>query len=152
MFSDWNILLIFIPIILGFSISSLFTMNRNNLSKKTEPKPHWQPPGYVFSLVWSILYLLSGIVLYYITVNKSISSCAYKWLLFLVISQIVLENAWVIYTSYIEESDFNQLLIIWFLVAVILAKIISLSYVGESRGALLSSFEIMWLAIAISLL
>lgn len=148
---NYQYLLIFAPLIISFSISAYFT-TKSSFMKKDEPKPFWQPPSYMFSLIWSILYLLTGFVLYYSFINKKLSKVALQWIIILSIIQVVLENSWVIYTSYLTESDFNQLLIMWLLLIIILSKIIFLSYVGESNSALLSSFEIIWLSIAISLL
>ena len=59
------ILLIFLPLIIGFSIGMI--------SKPDEwyfklNKPYLNPPGYVFSIAWSILYLLIGIS-YYLALN-----------------------------------------------------------------------------------
>lgn len=143
--------LIFIPLIISFTISSYFTTN-SSFIKKDEPKPFWQPPSYMFSLVWSLLYLITGYVLYNSYINKKISKNAFKWIIFISILQVVLENFWVIYTSYLKETDFNQLVILWILVFVILVKIGLLNVIGETNSALLSSLEIIWLSIAISLL
>ena len=64
-----KILFVFTPLILGFSISLLYTADGEwyrNL-KKTE----LIPPSIAFSIVWSILYLLFGISMYYSIYNKS---------------------------------------------------------------------------------
>ena len=57
-------ILILLPIIIGFLISRLYNKKGFNYIKSK-----LQPPGYVFSIVWSILYILIG-VSYYIGLNK----------------------------------------------------------------------------------
>lgn len=57
-------ILILLPIIIGFLISRLYDKKGFNYIKS-----NLQPPGYVFSIVWSILYILIG-VSYYIGLNK----------------------------------------------------------------------------------
>jgi benzodiazapine receptor len=64
-----KILFVFTPLILGFSISLLYTADGEwyrNLKK-----PELIPPSIAFSIVWSILYLLFGISMYYSIYNKS---------------------------------------------------------------------------------
>lgn len=48
------------------SIVSLFSVFGGNISKKVEGsnKPKFYPQGWVFGLVWSILFLIFGIFLY----------------------------------------------------------------------------------------
>lgn len=59
---------IFIPIILG-TIVGLFLMNSYDFYQSLV-KPPLYPPGWLFPIVWSILYLLMGIS-YYIVTNKN---------------------------------------------------------------------------------
>jgi len=49
---------IFSPIILGLGSSAIF------VSKTNIPKCKWNPPGWVFGIVWPILYLLLGYASY----------------------------------------------------------------------------------------
>lgn len=58
----FKILFILAPLILGFSISAFFKPNE---WYKNLQKPEYIPPSIVFSIVWSFLYLLFGISMYY---------------------------------------------------------------------------------------
>jgi benzodiazapine receptor len=65
-----KILFVLAPLILGFSISLLYTAEGEwyrNLKK-----PELIPPSIAFSIVWSILYLLFGISMYYGIYNRTI--------------------------------------------------------------------------------
>jgi len=101
-------LVIFIPLILGFVISYIFR-NENNFNKDGETKPFWQPPGYMFSIIWSTLYLLNGFALYYVLTNyKGMEWNKLTIILSLFVLQLILENSWVIYTTQIKKVIFTN--------------------------------------------
>ena len=59
--NTWHsILWIFSPIILGLGSSAIF-ISRNKIPKV---RSKWNPPGWVFGVVWPILYLLLGYASY----------------------------------------------------------------------------------------
>lgn len=65
-----KILFVLAPLVFGFSISLLYTAEGEwyrNLKK-----PEFIPPSIAFSIVWSILYLLFGISMYYGIYNRTI--------------------------------------------------------------------------------
>ena len=53
-----NIFYIFFPLIIGFLISTLI---RNNIDYQVLKQPPLAPPGFLFPIVWTILYTLIGI-------------------------------------------------------------------------------------------
>jgi len=57
-----KILFILTPLLLGFTISAFFKPNE---WYKNLQKPEYIPSSIVFSIIWSILYLLFGISMYY---------------------------------------------------------------------------------------
>ena len=61
-------LIIFLPLFIGFLIG-YFT--KPDEWFKTLKKPELNPPSYVFSIAWGILYLLIGISYYLALKNKS---------------------------------------------------------------------------------
>lgn len=63
-----DFLLLFIPIILGFTIGYFYKPGDEFLVLR---KPSFMPPSYLFSIVWSILYLFIGISMYYALRKKS---------------------------------------------------------------------------------
>lgn len=62
---DWKmyLLVILLPVLLGGMVGLLVNMTS---SYQTFTKPPLAPPGYVFPIVWTILYLLMGISYYMI--------------------------------------------------------------------------------------
>jgi len=60
-------LIIFMPIIIGFLIG--FFSKPDGWYKQLK-KPELMPPGYVFSIAWTILYILIGISYYLALKNK----------------------------------------------------------------------------------
>jgi benzodiazapine receptor len=144
-------LTIFLPLIIGFTISYLYT-NDKSFEKNNETKPFWQPPGYMFSIIWSILYLLNGYALYTILCNsKKFNKVQFGIIILLFILQLVLENYWIIYTSQINQSDIYQLIILFTLIFIIILRVIYFSILLLPYIALLLSPEILWLSVAISL-
>lgn len=62
---DWKtlILCLFIPVVLVGGGSALCTMNSMEVYKNME-KPSIAPPGWLFPVVWTILFILMGIASY----------------------------------------------------------------------------------------
>lgn len=54
-----------IPQVVGFT-GSLFTDNSEGSWFQTLAKPAWNPPGWFFGPVWTLLYILMGLALYII--------------------------------------------------------------------------------------
>ena len=64
-----SFLIIILPLIIGFAIGYL---TKPDNWFKTLKKPLLNPPSYIFSIAWSILYLLIGISYYLALKDKSI--------------------------------------------------------------------------------
>jgi benzodiazapine receptor len=54
--------IIFSPLVIGMSIGAIYGNKWNDYKYKNLKKPKYNPPSYVFSIVWPILYLLIGII------------------------------------------------------------------------------------------
>lgn len=67
--------LIFLPLCVGL-LSTTFSKDL-----KTAPKSDYQPPPYVFSIVWPILYLIMGYSSYIISKNDKVPNVFYIQLL-----------------------------------------------------------------------
>jgi tryptophan-rich sensory protein len=63
----YSILWIFSPILLGLGSSALF-IPKNKIPKV---RSKWNPPGWVFGVVWPILYLLLGYSSYLVWQDKT---------------------------------------------------------------------------------
>ena len=65
--TEWqNILWIFSPIVLGLGSSAIF-IPKNKIPKV---RSKWNPPGWVFGVIWPILYLLLGYASYLVWNDK----------------------------------------------------------------------------------
>ena len=64
-----------------------------------EVKADWQPPGYVFGIVWPILYLLFGIINLNIINSKSLSSNLKNSLISDAFYESVVQTLWLLVTS-----------------------------------------------------
>ena len=68
---DWKKLLICIAIPLAVGgLSALFTAGNMKLFEDIN-KPPLSPPGWLFPVVWTILYVLMGIALYLVVMTKT---------------------------------------------------------------------------------
>ena len=116
-------LYILIPVLLlgaGFGSAYLTNSGNDNEWYQNMPKAPWTPPGWVFSVVWSILYVLIGVVLARTIVDKSYQTSqdqARLSLLSLVIVGILL---WP-FVYFLGQSQFLGIALI---VAIVLLSIV----------------------------
>ena len=54
--------IIFLPLVVGMTIGAIYGKKWGEDKYKNLKKPKYNPPSYVFSIVWPILYLLIGII------------------------------------------------------------------------------------------
>jgi benzodiazapine receptor len=54
--------IIFSPLVIGMSIGAIYGNKWNDEKYKNLKKSKYNPPNYVFSIVWPVLYLLIGII------------------------------------------------------------------------------------------
>lgn len=65
---------IFLPLVIGLSIGAIYGKNWNDPKYKNLKKPAYNPPSYVFGIVWPILYLAIGIIYSYALYDKRVSN------------------------------------------------------------------------------
>ena len=90
-------------------IGSIFTINSVNTWYLTLNKPFFNPPGFIFGPVWTILYLLMGISLYLVWEKKKTNL---KWIWI----QLVLNTTWSIIFFGLKNPAlaFIIVLLLWF--------------------------------------
>jgi len=54
--------IIFLPLIIGMSIGAIYGKKWGEEKYKNLKKPKYNPPSYIFSIVWPILYIMIGII------------------------------------------------------------------------------------------
>ena len=68
----WKVLIVSLIIVFGISfIGGLFTSGNTNGSWYLENKPSFTPPSWVFGPVWTILYFLIALSLYFVWIKAN---------------------------------------------------------------------------------
>ena len=135
---------IIVPLAIG-ATSGLFTETGVGSWYQTIQKPSWNPPGWIFGPVWTLLYILMGVALY--LVWKSDAAPALKRTAIILFSiQLVLNFFW-------SLIFFNQHAIGWALVEIIvlwlsiLATIFVFARINNTAAWLLVPY-ISWVSFA----
>jgi len=76
-------------------VSGLLTTTQNNVWYNTIVKPSWNPPGYLFGPVWTILYVLMAISFWLVWKNDANESMKQEAMLFFA-AQLFLNFWWTI--------------------------------------------------------
>ena len=126
-------------------VSGLLASANNNDWFNTLDKPSWNPPGYLFGPVWTILYLLMGVSLGLIWTNNSLElQKRNAYLLFF--TQLFLNFWWSILFFNFHSTAFALLDII-LMVIVILLTIESFFHFSKLAAWLLIPY-IAWVSFA----
>ncbi len=124
-------LLISIAIAEGVGLlSALLTMNTMDKYKLLE-KPSFSPPGWVFPVVWSILFLLMGIASY-IVYSRGLDRKGVKSALLFYVIQLVFNLLWSIIFF---RLGLRGLAFIWIIALLILIIITTVKFFKISRPA-----------------
>jgi len=67
-------IVIFFPLVIGLSIGAIYGKKWDDPKYKNLKKPAYNPPSYVFGIVWPILYLAIGIIYSYALYDYRTSS------------------------------------------------------------------------------
>lgn len=117
----WKELIISIAISLGVGALSGF-LTRNSMSLYQElVKPSLSPPGWVFPLVWTILFILMGISAYMIYISDSKDK---EQALRIYILQLMVNFYWslVFFNMQAYLLAFIILIILWLLILLMIRK------------------------------
>ena len=102
---------------LGFGSSLLTNSGNSNQWYSNLTKAPWTPPGWVFSVVWSILYLLLGIALARSIVENSWKTKLEKVEFGLLLSIVVFVLAWP-FAYFLAKSQIAGVVLISVIVAM----------------------------------
>jgi tryptophan-rich sensory protein len=67
-------IVIFFPLVVGLSIGAIYGKKWDEPKYKNLKKPEYNPPSYIFSIVWTVLYLAIGIIYSYALYDYRTSS------------------------------------------------------------------------------
>jgi tryptophan-rich sensory protein len=135
-FTLWSSLMSILPIISIFLVGNYFPPS------KQEYRPVFQPPGWVFGVVWTYITLVFGFVS-----AKAIDKSKGVVGLFYVVLLALLNGWLVINSKKWYEVGFNWLFITS---CISISYIVYLGYIGEKSGVLLWPMS-FWLVVATAL-
>lgn len=141
-------LLIFIAciiIVYAFAFfGSIFTANSVNSSWYIENKPSFTPPNVVFPIVWTILYFLIALSLYFSWINSGLNKKKNVAAVFGV--NLVLNVLWSYLFFGIQKSlfAFVDIILIWF---TIITMILVAGKIDRKAGWLLVPY-LVWVSFA----
>ena len=133
-----------LPLLAGF-IGSFFTMPAIEVWYKELTMPSFSPPDWIFGPVWSILYILMGIALYFVWQSDAEKKKKKIAITFFAI-QLGLNSLWSILFFGLKRPEVS-LLEIFFLWLAILINLILFRRIKKSAGWLLLPY-LLWVSFA----
>lgn len=140
---QWKALILSLVISLGTGfVSSLLTPNiREDYAQLY--RPPLAPPGWVFPVVWTVLFVLMGLAAYFVYVSDSDQK---ETAIKLYLIQLLFNLGWSViffrFGAYLPA--FVWLIILWFLVFIMVKKF---SEIDELAGKLVMPY-LLWLTFA----
>ena len=108
-------------------------------------KPSWNPPGYLFAPVWTLLYALMGIAFWLIWKNEAPESK--KRSAYFVFALQLFLNFWWSIIFFRFQSPFFALIEILLLLAMILLTIFHFAKISKTAAYLLVPY-VLWVSFA----
>ena len=137
------IFFILIPIVPSFIISSF---SNSSSTFDTIEKPFLTPPGFIFPIAWTILYVLMGISSYLIYNSTTANNKEKKIALTLYSVQLIFNFLW---TPIFFNFNLYLLSFIWIVILIILVVLMIASFYKISKpAALLQIPYLLWLIFA----
>lgn len=137
-----SIFYLFFPLIIGL-ISNLVTSNVREFYKILN-KPKFSPPGYLFGIVWTILFLLMGISFYLLKKkykDYDISSSEFWYYL-----QLIINFFWSIFFFKNQALSFSFIWLV-FLFIIVIITFIKFIKLNKISGYLFIPY-ILWIIFA----
>ena len=105
-------------------------------------KPFLSPPGYVFPIVWTVLYTLMGISLYLVSEESGDKKKSY----IIYIVQLILNSLWTLFYFGLDMKLFAFIILIGLIISVI---IMNLEFIKLNKtAAYLQIPYLIWLIFA----
>ncbi|OLY93361.1 TspO and MBR related proteins [Cnuella takakiae] len=146
---NWVKLLISLalPQIAGIS-GALFTVTGEGSWYRQINRPSWNPPGWVFGPVWTLLYILMGIAFYLVWKNNSADRLKKPAMTFWII-QLVLNFFWTLIFFGAHETGWAtlEIIVLWIF---ILLTILAFFRINKTAGWLMVPY-LLWVSFATAL-
>ena len=138
------IIAIIIPLLVGFT-SGFFTTTGPGSWYQALKKPTWNPPGWIFAPVWTALYIMMGIALFFVWKANNITRKKNIALIVFAI-QLLLNFFWSFIFFKLQEPGWAlvEIIILWF---AILATIFTFASISKLSAWLLVPY-ISWVSFA----
>lgn len=137
---------IFIPVAVGL-LSWLFTRDSMNIYREIKSPPV-SPPGFIFPIVWSILFVLMGISLYLVRETKGNDKLKRNGYIFFG-AQLLFNFLWSIVFFNFRWFLFSTIWLI-LLIGLIIFNIFYFGKINETAGLLLVPY-LLWCSFALYL-
>lgn len=133
--------IILLPQLLSVAVQHIFPSNF-----KDNKQVFFQPPGYVFGVVWTVIYLLLGVYLYML-IHQRKTNPYFKFMLLFYIMNLILNLIW---TPVVNVCKKYKLGI--FIIAIMIYTLLTLIAIDNKRlnRALLIPY-VSWLFVALLL-
>lgn len=141
--TKWTALIVCLLIPLGIGALSGFLTKDSMSIYQTLNQPPLSPPGIVFPIVWTLLYLLMGVSCYLIYTAKAPDKAA---AFILYGAQLVVNFLWSIFFFNLgwHLFSFLWLMFLWLLILMMIIKF----YPIDKRAALLQIPYLLWVTFA----
>lgn len=143
--NNWKLVICIIICEVAGIISGLLTNTQNNIWFNAIIKPSWNPPGYIFGPVWTVLYLLMAISLW--IVWKSDAFEDQKMVACLIFAAQLFLNFWWTIFFFKFQSPLTAFVEIIFMIVFIFFTIIRFSEISKTAAWLLVPY-ISWVSFA----
>lgn len=142
----WKVLITSICIALGIGFLSSFFTNPHMEVYAHINKPFLSPPGYLFSIVWTVLYVLMGISSYLVYLSKDYTKQA---ALYMYATQLAVNFLWPIVFFVFRQYflAFLILIVLWIMVVIMIASFHSI----HRLAGILQYPYLIWLSYALYL-
>ena len=117
----YNSVLIQIFIVfINFFLSLPFTLTGLTRYTNNDIKAYSQPPGYVFGIMWSIIYMLFSIINYKIMYSHTLTTPLKKILINQSITEAVIQTLWLLSTAKIATQRYFIQYLLGLIIMIIL--------------------------------
>lgn len=131
-----------IPVIVG-ALAGFLTKNDVTEFMETANKPFFMPPGWLFPVAWTILYVLMGVAAYYIDISKAIDK---DKALLVYYAQLFFNFVWsfIFFTAGKYLFAFVWIVVLWLLILLTIIKFKKI----DTRTVLLLAPYLVWVTFA----
>lgn len=131
-----------IPVLVG-ALAGFLTRNDTLEFMETVNKPFFTPPGWVFPVVWTVLYVLMGVAAYFIDISKYVDK---DKALLIYYAQLFFNFVWsfIFFTAEKYLFAFVWIIALWVLVLLTVVKFKKI----DTRTVLLLAPYLVWVTFA----